>query len=169
MKSLTVLIKEELSKPKYIHNICKDFCEEGSWNNDKITTHEVENIFDELKDYDFVKDANPTGAQKISLEKAQNLIRALVSKKNVKKAYDEWESVQSGPYWYQGYPRKEKLGYEVEMTLIIGMSKYIELNMENCLFVIIYTIIILHLFTLVINIFIDISIILPLHKTYKTL
>lgn len=30
MKSLTVLIKEELSKPKYIHNICKDFCEEGS-------------------------------------------------------------------------------------------------------------------------------------------
>ena len=41
--------------------------------------------------------------------------------------------------------------------------------MKNCLFVIIYTIIILHLFTLVINIFIDISIILPLHKTYKTL
>ena len=85
-----------------------------------------------LKDYDFVKDANPTGAQKISLEKAQNLIRALMSKKNIKKAYDEWESVQSGPYWYQGYPRKEKLGYEVEMTLIIGMSKYLELNMENC-------------------------------------
>lgn len=132
MKSLTVLINEELNKPKYIHNICKDFCEEGSWNHDKITTHEVENTFDELKDYDFVKDANPTGAQKISLEKAQNLIRALVSKKNVKKAYDEWESVQSGHYWYQGYPRKEKLGYEVEMTLIVGMSKYLELNIENC-------------------------------------
>lgn len=74
----------------------------------------------------------PTGAQKISLEKAQNLIRALVSKKNVKKAYDEWESVQSGPYWYQGYSRKEKLGYEVEMALIVGMSKYLELNIENC-------------------------------------
>lgn len=53
-------------------------------------------------------------------------------KQNVKKAYDEWESVQSGPYWYQGYPRKEKLGYEVEMTLIVGMSKYLELNIENC-------------------------------------
>lgn len=132
MKSLTVLINEELNKLKYIHNICKDFCEEGSWNHDKITPQEVENIFDELKDYDFVKDANPTGAQKISLEKAQNLIRALVSKKNVKKAYDEWESVQSGPYWYQGYPRKEKLGYEVEMALIVGMSKYLELNIENC-------------------------------------
>lgn len=132
MKSLTVLINEELNKPKYIHNICKDFCEEGSWNHDKITPQEVENIFDELKDYDFIKDANPTGAQKISLEKAQNLIRALVSKKNVKKAYDEWESVQSGPYWYQGYPRKEKLGYEVEMALIVGMSKYLELNIENC-------------------------------------
>lgn len=115
-----------------VHNICKDFCEEGSQNHDKITPQEVENIFDELKDYDFVKDVNPTGAQKISLEKAQNLIRALVSKKNVKKAYDEWESVQSGPYWYQGYPRKEKLGYEVEMTLIVGMSKYLELNIENC-------------------------------------
>lgn len=132
MKSLTVLINEELNKPKYIHNICKDFCEEGSWNHDKITTNEVENIFDELKDYDFVKRVNPIGAQKISLEKAQNLIRALVSKKDVKKAYDEWERVQSGPYWFQGYPRKEKLGYEVEMTLIIAMSKYLELNIKNC-------------------------------------
>lgn len=62
MKSLTVLIKEELNKSKYIHNICKDFCEEGSWNHDKFTTHEVENIFDELKDYDFVKSVNPIGA-----------------------------------------------------------------------------------------------------------
>lgn len=134
MKSLTSFINEELKDARYINNVCHDFCEEGSWdrNNGRITPREVENIFDELKDYDFVKDVAPVGAQKLPLEKAQNLIRALASKKGVEKAYDEWKDGQSGAYWYQGYPRKEKLGYEVETALVVGMSKYLDMNIKDC-------------------------------------
>lgn len=132
MKSLTTFITEQIKDWTHASEICKDFCEAGAWTHTKVSPEEVTNLYKSLKDEDFVEYAKPNGAQKVALEKEQNLIKALVSKKGVKEAYDEWKDGQSGAYWYQGYSREEKAGYEVEMTLIIAMSEYIGLNIKDC-------------------------------------
>lgn len=109
--------------------MCVDFCQAGAWTHAKVGPGEIEKEIRELKDYDFMAHSTYIkGPAKIALGKAQNLIQACLNKKDVKKAYDEWKDVQSGAYWYQGYPRKEGYGYEIEAGLIISMGIYLDLG-----------------------------------------
>lgn len=139
MKSLTNFILESSKKTKSskktikeYNELAKDLLENGP-SLSKIYFDDFDGFGSFLKNTDLVKECNTTGAQKMSLEKADKLIKAFLSRdpERIKEAYSDWKNGQSGAYWYQGYSRESPYGYVVEAGLIYSLEILVQFRGNN--------------------------------------
>lgn len=128
MKSLTQFLYES-SNSSTLEEKAKDFCEAGSWNHAKVSPKDFgDDWFSTIKELDFVKESGASGAQALPVKNGQALVRACLGAGDLEEAYKNWKNAQSGAYWYQGYGRKQKLGYVLECALVTSMGKKLGLD-----------------------------------------